>query len=234
MPLIGADNVISILASYRLIWIGGRFGGHKTSLAYKMSEYYLKKGYRLVSNNASVWADDLKDVTLNSKGRLKAVVLMDEGGLEFKASRQIEMMASYARKMDVIYIIPSFWPPTRSARIVTIQPLYNLIGAGIPLVIYRWRVKLDAFEDKGFFYWLNPSEIYGIYSTSDPGDKGSKIVEWLLEKTNEYRSRFGYADNEISDLGGEPSEAERFSESAEAISEAADSMAAVSFRRRRR
>lgn len=237
MGLINASPILGIIKSYRLLWIGGRFGGHKTSLAYKISQLFLDDGYRLVANNRSVWADDIEKLDFIGQGDesvLKSVVLLDEGGLFFKSSRQIEMIAAYARKMDNIYILPSFFPPTRSAQVVTIQPVFNFKAAGLPLIVYKWAVKLSAFKDSGTFLWWRPNEIYGIYDTKDPGDYAGEIVQWLIEKTEEYKIRCnrGQRSDGLPDL--EASSEELLMDAVTGFSEAADIIAAVPLKKRGR
>lgn len=220
-----------IISSYRLLWILGRFGGHKTSLSYALARPYLERGYRLISNNRSCWSDDPERVQLDPKtGHLKAVVILDEGGLYFKSSKQIEMVASYAAKMDVIYIIPSFWPPTRAAQVLMAQPVFNFKSAGLPVVVYQWRVNMAGFKSNGYFLWIWPQEIYGIYSRQDPGDTSDKVVEFLIKRTEEYRSRFGYS-NSFSSMASEVSEADLLLEATEGMAQAADTMASIPSRK---
>lgn len=229
MGLINSDVVLATVQSYRLVWISGRFGGGKTSLAYVLARRFLESGYRLVTNNQSVWGDQLEDVQLLESGMLKAVVILDEGGLWFKSSKQIEMIASYAAKMDVIYLIPSFFPPTRTAQILVIQPVFNLKSAGLPLIVYRWRVRIGSFQDGGWFFWWRPSEIYGVYSRQDPGDTGSVIVEFLITRTEEFRARYGRALNSIPEM--EITAEDRFSDAVDGMAEAADRLAAIPVRK---
>lgn len=229
---LNAEPFFGIISSYRILWIGGRVGGHKTSLAYAIAERYLKEGYRLITNNKSVWADELEKCTLDENGHLRAVVLLDEGGLYFKSSKQIELIASYPAKMDVIFIIPSFWPPTQRAQILTCQPLFNLKAAGLPVVVYRWRAKIGAFEDKGLFAWLFPSSVYGIYSRQDPGDTAEKIITFLVEKTGEYRSLYGRT-NSVSDLVT-VTEVDQFADAVESLAETVEAYASIPIRKGRR
>lgn len=191
--LIGASEILGIIQSYRLVWICGRFSGGKTSLAYKLSETYLKQGYRLLSNNKSIWADNHNEVSLLNDGSnfLHAVNIYDEGGLYFKDSRQIEQVCSYAAKMDNIFMIPSFWPPTRAAQVVMVQPLYNLKKIGLPLIVYEWKVNMKGFRDEGKFYWLFPQEIFGIYSRRDPGADPEEIIRHVVAQTEEFIRREG-------------------------------------------
>jgi hypothetical protein len=236
MTLIGASSFVGLLSSYRLCWISGRFSGGKTSLAYRLAYEWLKKGYRLLSNNLSVWGDVPGLVELDEDGHLRAVVVLDEGGLVFKSTSQIEEIAAYAAKMDCIYLIPSFFPPTRQAQVVMCQPLFGLRSSGLPVIVYRWDVKLGAFRDKGFFVWWRPSEIYGVYSRQDPGDAAQDIVNLLVERTEEFKARYGRS-NSIRPMeggGGQDRASATFLEAANQFAEAADRIEAVSGGKRRR
>jgi hypothetical protein len=234
MSFINAEPFFGILQSYRLIWICGKFGGHKTALAVSMSEIFLKQGYRLVTNCRTVWADDMENVKLDKDGHLKAVVMLDEGGLYFKTSRQIEEIASYAAKMDCIYMIPSFWPPTRAAQVLTVQPLFSLKPAGLPVIVYKWRADLGGWHDKGYFVWLFPQEVYGIYSRKDPGARPEKIIDFLIERKNEYRKRYDReTDNSVSNLEAIQPE-DIFADSVSNLAATVDEFAAVSTRKRGR
>ncbi len=191
--LVGASNVISMLQEYRLCWISGRFSGGKTSVAYRLAYDFLQRGYRLISTNMSVWSDDFESVTFDSSSgspKLRCVFILDEGGLYFKSTSQIEEIAAFAAKMDCIYIIPSFFPPVRSAQVLIIQPIFGLRGAGVPLVVYKWRVKIGSFSDSGIFFWWRPSEVYGVYSRQDPGDTPEQVINFLIQKTSEYKAYY--------------------------------------------
>lgn len=196
--LLGGANIRGLIQEYRLCWICGRFSGGKTSLAYALAYEWLRKGYRLVTTNASVWADDMDQVKLiwpdgpDASPRLRTVCILDEGGLYFKASAQIEQVAAFAAKMDCIYLIPSFFPPVRAAQVVTVQPIFGLRAAGIPLIVYQWRTKIQGFDDRGLFYWWRPSEVYGVYSRQDPGSEPDEVVDWLITRSDEYQQ--WYAD----------------------------------------
>lgn len=229
MGFVNLGGLDSLIGSYRLCWIAGRFGLGKTSLAYRMAELYLKRGYHLITNNKSIWADDMESVKLDKDGHLKAVIILDEGGLWFKSGKQIEMIAAYAAKMDCIYLLPSFWPPTRSACVVTVQPLFSLQQAGLPVIVYRWRVKLGAFSEQGHFLWITPSEIYGVYSRQDPGDVGQDIVSWLVRRTEEYRAMYGRANNGLPAMD-EDDQVDVLRDVTNALGDAADEFTSVSKR----
>ena len=176
MALINATPLLGVIQSYRLLWILGKPGGHKTSLSYKFAQEFLEQGYRLITNNRTIWADDYHNVKLNEHNQLKAVINLYEGGLYFKSSRQIENIASYAAKMDCIYFFPSFWPPPKAAQVIRVQPVVSLRATGIPIIIYSYLIDQGGFHDKGWFLLTFPQEIYCIYSRQDPGEDPCEIV----------------------------------------------------------
>lgn len=234
MSFVGASGLIQIVQSYRLVWIGGRFSGGKTSFALRISEEFLKYGYRLLTNTPSVWADDWNTVRLDSEtGMLKAVVVMDEAGLALKATRQVEAMAAYAAKMDCIYLFPSFFPPIRAAQVVTVQPIFSFVQIGIPIIVYRWRVKIGAFEDKGTFLWAWPSEVWGVYSRRAPESSIFDLISFLGERVEDYRRKFGVSDG-IRKVEEDVSPVDTFRDSVEALSQTVDTFEAVSSRGNRR
>jgi hypothetical protein len=177
--------------NYRILWLSGRNGGGKTALSYAISEEKLKKGYRLISNNRSVWQDDFEAVTLDENNHLRAVIILDEGGLYFKNNAQIEELTAFCAKMDITVIIPSRFPPCREACRVKAQAVWNLKAVGLPIIVYKWRISYDQEQDHGWFLWVNPGYYYGIYSRQDPGSRGDEIVRWLVGQKDAYVKRYG-------------------------------------------
>lgn len=225
MGLIGATQIIEIVQNYRLCWLMGRFSGGKTSLSFKLAENWLKEGYRLITNAKCVWADDYHNVTLLEDGMLHAVVVIDEGGIYLTEGVQIKRMMAFCAKMDMILLVPSFWEPAQKARVVTIQPISNFKGIGAPLVLYKWRVRQGAFEDKGYFMWWYPNEVYGIYSRQDTGGSPSDIVEHLVKQVAAFESRFGHETNSIRSV--EVTDRDREIESADREQEALEHHASI-------
>lgn len=230
--LLGGGSILPNIQNYRLCWIAGRPGSYKTSLSMFIAEHYMKQGYRLISNCRTVWADNPKDVQLLDNDQLKAVVILDEGGRDFKAGKQIEEIAAYTRKMDTLFLIPSYWPPTKEAQILTIQARWNLMAIGIPFVAYKWTIKLGSFRDEGNFAFWNPSKVFGIYSTKDPAAEAKAIVNFLVKRKDEYRGRFGY-DDVISDLE-EVTEIDIFREAVGEMAQAITDLSSVAPRGRKR
>lgn len=221
MPLIGAETVPGILRGYRTAWVAGRFSGGKTSLALLLARVFLEEGYRLVTNVRTVWADPLDRVRLLPGGHLKAVLLLDEGGLWLKSNRVVESIIAYAAKMDLIVLIPSFFPPAPRFGVVRIQPLFTFRHIGIPVTVYRWDVGVYRYHDRGFFAWVLPSRdgIYGVYSRQDPCDDPWPIVRWMEERLEEFRAFHGRSLSGAPSGSSVGSDASDVSELTDAITE---------------
>lgn len=233
--LINGGMPVSLLELYRIIWIGGRTGGYKTSLGIRLAREYLDRGYHLVTNTPCIWADDIESIHLDSEGHLNTVVILDEGGKDIKWSRQWEDLMSYVAKMNFIFIMCSFVPPVRTAQMCTIQPLGNLKQVMLPVVIYKWRISHYAVRESGVFAWWGMEEMYGIYSRQNPGAKAGKILRWLIDRKMEFERFYGIEedDNGISGLE-KPSAGELMADAAESFAQAADDIAAIPIRKYRK
>lgn len=226
MPLVGGGTVLQMIKAYRLIWISGRFGGGKTSLAFEIARNYAEDGYKIVTNSKSIWAENIQDHGIDENGHLNSVVILDEGGIVFKRNTQAEQIAAYANKMDIIFLIPSFWPPARKFRVLELQPIWNLTGIGIPYIQYQWRVSVGGFKDEGSFGWLFPQNIYGVYSRQDPGGKTDQIVDFLIREKDKFRAMHG-ADK-IRKVGDDTmAGAQLFSDSVDAMEEKLDNFSSL-------
>lgn len=193
VPLIGAETLFGLTESYCLVWISGRFSVGKTSLGFLLARHFLERGYRLVTNSKSVWADSLESVSLLPEGYLKAVLLLDEGGLWLSSNQYAREMAAYAAKMKVVFLIPSFFPPASWFRVLRIQGMYTFRHIGIPVTFYRWVVASGAYSDSGTFVWAFPSRdgVYGTYSRQDPGDEPYAVLDWMRARVAEFRAYHG-------------------------------------------
>jgi hypothetical protein len=247
--LFGAGQFLGNFANQRICWIGGKLGGHKTAFAYRMAYDYLSQGYRLVTNNLSVWTDRLADVALDEKGYLKAFILLDEGGLFFNDRHDVQQVAAYLSKMDSCVVLPSAQPPSRSAQGLILQPIWSFRNTGIPVILYQWKLANLMQRSGGFFIWWRPSEIYGIYSRRDPGTNCEEIRAFMDYRTEQYKALFereaDYSWKEESDRENTISAMARprrevdpaasaMAEAAGAITDAAAEFEAVSQRGRRR
>lgn len=187
--LINGDEIIREIITNRQAWIMGWTGAYKTSLAYRISyELVKRKEVKYIfTNNNSVWADDIT----KQIDKIDGVIILDEGGLYVETKQEVREFTALAMKLNVIYLIPSYQEPPRGMQNLKIRPAVNIIDSGIPLLIYRWETKSGGTKDGGYFGWLNPSEIFGIYSRQDPGDTAEKILKEVQRITGNFYSKHG-------------------------------------------
>lgn len=195
MPLWNSYKVLNLLYDMRICWVRGHRGSGKTSLAFYLAEHYLQRGYRLVTNTACVWADDLASVQPDNLGRVKAVVVADEGGAYLANSYQLRELDRDLRKLDIIILIPSYRPPARGAQTFTIQKVANMRSSGLPLIIYKWVIRDATNKDQGVFFVWKPT--FGFYSTLSPGDDIEEVVIWLDGCEKNLQSVYGVRRNQL-------------------------------------
>lgn len=196
MPFVfGAQVAFAQIHGIRLVYIPGYFGYGKTLLAVGMYvNYFGPRGYKLITNINCVLASELEDVQLDENGKMKVFILIDEGGEYLDGSRDVKDLLRNPRKMDYVLVIPSYHEPHRSAQKLTITPIWSFRSAGIPYIKYEWRSKIN--KSNGQFGWFGFQEAFGVYSSNDPAYSPLKIRNWLVERNNEYRARFGYDDED--------------------------------------
>lgn len=201
MPFINAGAAFSTLHGFRMVWLPGAFGNGKTALAVALyAQYFLPRGYKLISNLQTVWTEpDLSAIQLDpDTGHLKVFVLIDEGGQYFTGGAGIRELLRNPRKLDYILCFPSFHAPHRTAQIFQIQPIWSYRSAGIPLINYRWSANVGHSKFSGNFQWAFFQEVYGLYSSGSPAGSPGAIREFLDRRNAEYIDKWGYdADDRI-------------------------------------
>jgi hypothetical protein len=232
--IIGGEHVVDLVRDYRLCWISGRYGSFKTLFAFELTEKFLKRGYRLITNAKTPWADKWENIDFLPNGTLKAVILMDEAGLTLRYTEQLERMCAYSRKMDCIYIFPSFFPPVRYAQVLNLHSVFGFSHIGLPLRVWKCRVRIGGWRDETTFLLTGFSEFFGVYSTQSVDLDTEAIIEFMAEKTEKFRESFG--GNRVSKVE-ETARKNPFAgleDSAGALQEAADDFSAISARRSRK
>jgi hypothetical protein len=233
LTIIMGSHVLDLVSDYRLCWISGRYGGFKTLLAVEIAEHFLKRGYRLITNIKSPWADDWGKINFLENGTLRAVILMDEAGLTLRYTEQLESMCAYSRKMDCIYLFPSFFPPVRYAQVLNLHSVYGFHHLMIPIRVWQCRIKIGGWRDTSTFATSEASRIYGIYSTQSVDLDTEGIIEFMAEKVDRFRELFGgkrirgLEKDRTSPFSG-------FADSVGALAEVADDFAAIPTRSRGR
>lgn len=196
MGLIAAEATLGYLRTYRIVHIGGRYGGGKTALAQKLAADLLESGFcrYLVSNVRSVWQDEPADVVLRDGLYADAVVVLDEGGLFLKSSFDAEKFLAFLRKLNIVLIIPSVLPPSSRVRMLSIQRTMNLQSVGLPLWLYTTTLWYGHVKENTRFGWWMPSEIYGVYDTLGFPSDDAGLGEWVEKWTNKAAKSHGYKE----------------------------------------
>jgi hypothetical protein len=167
MPLHSFNAVLHYIKMYRVAHIDGRYGGGKTSFAFRCAyELLTRGGYRyLFSNVASVWNDNPDEIVMRDGRYVDAVVVLDEGGLFLKTGRDVEKFLVFLRKLNITLLLPSVQRPASALCRLQVQRMSNLNVLGLPLWSYVGRLSSGDQNERSNFYWRNPKEIYGIYDT---------------------------------------------------------------------
>jgi len=203
MPFIGSEygNFLDCVQSFRVCWSRGRLRGGKTSVCFRVAYDLLSSGKAkyLVSNIPNVWNTRARDLVLSDDYTLDAVVVLDEGGLILQSVKDAFAYLAALGKLNVYLLIPSMIRPNSKVCFLDVQRLINWVKIlGVPAWTYQYTLRDYGQSDKGAFTWLNPWEIYGVYSSksyplSDGGfrDVLGQSVKKLSELDREYWDDLG-------------------------------------------
>jgi hypothetical protein len=199
--LFGHNLMMRMINDYRVVYIGGRYAGNKTSLAFRLAHELLKSGkYRyIVSNIHSVWNQPLDKVELRNGQWADTVVILDEAGEFMRTKAQADEWISYLRKLRIVLLLPSARKPTADVMSLRIVRTMDWSVIGIPLCNFRVRLSTDEYDEKFSFKWWNPSEIYGIYDTEGyPANDAPALLEWMKDVTKQASIKLGYNTSSVS------------------------------------
>jgi hypothetical protein len=185
---VGLDRFIEHVNDVRLVYISGLLGSHKTALAFALALELVKRyGYRyVISNVDSVITQPLNYVEYRDSTFLDSVVIYDEGGLFMRFRSQAESLVSFARKLNIIILIPSKAAVSRSAYDLHVHRTMDLTRLGFPALLYRYTVKTYPVT-QGTFWWVYPHKMYGVYNTVSTPDNDAGIGRFLQDAIGRLR-----------------------------------------------
>lgn len=195
MPLHFAESILFNAVSFRVVHLWGRFGGGKTALAHYLAyQLMLRFKFRyILSNIVSVWRDDPADVFLADGKTVDAVLILDEAGVFMKSATETEQWLSALRKLNIVILCPSFQPPSRTARMLVLQRVFDARIIGLPFWWYKWTLDMGALNENGNFYWRNPQEIFGIFDTEGYPTEADELLGYVQKWVAEAQINMGYA-----------------------------------------
>lgn len=188
--LIGADNFLGMVSSYRMCWFEGRYGGGKTSLAVRVAYELLKRGKvrYCISNIPIVFRDDPAKVELRDGKRADCVVVLDEAGIYLDTGRDARAFLAFLRKMNIILLMPSVLDVARVLQTFSVQRTVTWNSIGIPLWMYNAKLRSGRQRDSYNFGWWNPSEIFDIYDTEAAPDDDAGLHTYVQEWTRQLQA----------------------------------------------
>lgn len=166
--LIGHSGLMYGLKVSRIAKIDGRLGGGKTSLAFRLGYECLKLGISeiLTANVSNVWNVFPDEWILDDKKKLNAFIVLDEAGKFIRTRAEASSYLDALRKINCILIAPSHESAPPNFGEITIEFESQLDVIGVPIWTYKWYRKGDEKHAQKF-RWINPAEIFGIYSTGE-------------------------------------------------------------------
>lgn len=179
--LIGGMVPLGLIRTFRTLWISGRTGGGKTSLAFRFGYDLMNSGFckHLVSNIPSVWTEDMWSIEPGPNWMLDTVVILDEAGLYMRMSKDADEYISFCRKMNLVFILPSVKKPAPVMRDFVIERVWNASMIGLPVWIYKYFLTTAGYRDEAKFWWVNPSEVFGLFDTDAKPVDDMGIAEWI-------------------------------------------------------
>lgn len=190
--------VTSLIRNYRVLSLLGRVGSGKTLLAFYLAYRLVRLGYfrHIVSNIPCVWNTPLDRVDLRMDARghasLDTVVVLDEGGLFLKTSRDTDKYLAFLRKFNVCILVPSVEPPASKLTKLSFQRVFNAGIIGIPAWQYMYSLRYGQIKQQEHFWFINPPGMYGVYDTGAVPSSDEGISDWLLEFNEREQSTRGY------------------------------------------
>jgi hypothetical protein len=165
--LLGGE-FLDMFSSWRVLWLRGRFGGGKTSLAFILATWVWWQG--LVDNIYSNIRSPLCGVPqlpLHS-----AALVLDEAWQILTSAKAVEDYAAFVRHLNLYLLLPSVYPPHPRLRFLSAQRVFDARFCGIPLWVYRWSLGSGAVREHGYFAFWNPAAIYPYYAQGIAGGDG--------------------------------------------------------------
>ncbi|MEO5351048.1 MAG: hypothetical protein H7836_15605 [Magnetococcus sp. YQC-3] len=201
---IGESTFWGMLQNFRVVWIRGRYGGGKTSLAFLIASKLIaeKTVDGLVSNIPATFSSSVEFL------RRPCVILLDEAWMYVEGRGDVYDYAGFVRKFDHILLLPSVFSVHARLATFTVQRVFNAYSLGIPIWWYRWNLKDKDVKEHGYFGIQNPKAIFGHYPTkwvagtdggiSDELAKISKEAGFVGTRRQQKRVMVSFDDDAVS------------------------------------
>ncbi len=212
--LLGANEFDLILRGLRILWLGGRLRGGKTSLAFFLAARFRSAGVSdvIVSNIPSPLCDPPEHPLS------RASIVLDEAWRFVRGWRNVLAFAAFLGKRDCYLFLPSVWPPHRLMRQFYVFRVLNLYRLGLPVWVYKWELRMGFIRERGRFFWIRPHLTFGLFDTGfEPDDDGG--IAAALGFGDDLRSGLGDNDSASFDASSVADAADGMLEAADRLSD---------------
>lgn len=166
---------------FRVVWLAGRYGGGKTSLAVYLAGQLERSGaVRCLAANFALkgpWRevgvyDGFDDLIEDREG---CAVVFDEAWSELgigATPQAVKKYLAFLRKRQSVLLMPSVIPLARTVRVLQVTRLFNGFSLGLPVWLYRYVVDVGSRKpERSNFWWWYPQRVWGEYDSKEvPGD----------------------------------------------------------------
>jgi hypothetical protein len=173
--LILGELFMEYVKQYRSVWLAGRLGGGKTSLAVYVARMLAKEGYRIISNirvEGAIRVPAPEDFS-------RAVVILDEAA-DFLDAYEFrnELLASfkYLRHFDLIVLLACTDKVHARLRKLIVERVFRLealLPLPTPIWLYRFWVGPDRWRKKesigSYFLFIPPAWLFKSYDSTHGG-----------------------------------------------------------------
>jgi hypothetical protein len=158
---------------FRVVWIGGRYGGGKTSLAVQLAvdlvqagavgriaaNLHLSPPWRVCSEYAC-----FSDLMQAEEG---LAIVFDESWSELGLGAppgKVKEYLAFLRKKRSVLLLPSVIPLSRSVRVCQVRRVFNGFAFGIPLWLYSVQTDIGGRRPESYrHWWWYPDRSWGLY-----------------------------------------------------------------------
>jgi hypothetical protein len=190
MPILYDDGLLYEIDQSRVAVLTGRLGSGKTRLAIEIAAHFLARGYRLITNIRTAWADEPR---LDYD---RVVLLVDEGGLWVRRATDAMKLAAYARKLGMIILFSGKKLPHPDLCDLQVQLLIDFWkNFLLPVSLWKWEyypggnVKpYGGVLVQALPWWYN-----SVYDTIDPGKPPEEVIAYAFSRAQALFSRYGYS-----------------------------------------
>jgi hypothetical protein len=176
--MLQGDIALQVIQSMRLVWLAGRVGGGKTSLAVRCGIEFVERGWsrHILTNFPCAVATPLNVLT-----ELRDVfVILDEAGA-WMDNALFDQVVAYLRKRNVTVFMPSYLAPPTRGRSLYIQRYFNGHRMGLDLWHYKARYKNQFIDDTFTLNWWHPGEVFGLFDTSHVASDDAGIIDLFID-----------------------------------------------------